>query len=125
MLIKIYFYETAKINLHLGDWSDYSNSKYLSWMEEKVDNLSQLFVEAGTLMLAGMVFVFVFLGLLVVFINGVLKKLAIRFPDPIVQAKPVRSLKPKIQTDDGISPSIVAAISASIAKYRQQQINNK
>jgi len=91
----------------------------------KVDNLSQLFVEAGTLMLAGMVFVFAFLGLLVVFINVVLKNLAIKYPDPIIQTKPVRSLNPKKQTVDGIQPNIVAAISAAVSKYRQQQINNK
>ena len=39
-----------------------------------MEHLHQVFVEAGTLMLAGMVFVFAFLGLLVIFINTVLAK---------------------------------------------------
>ena len=89
-----------------------------------MDNMTSLFVEAGTLMLTGMVFVFVFLGLLVMFINGVLKKLAIKYPDPIIQKKPVRSTN-VTKPVDGISPNIVAAISAAVSKYRQQQTNNK
>ncbi len=45
--------------------------------------MQQQFIEAGTLMLTGMVFVFVFLGVLIVFINTVLAKLAVKFPDAI------------------------------------------
>jgi len=89
-----------------------------------MDNLTSLFVEAGTLMLAGMVFVFAFLGLLVIFINGVLKKLAVKYPDPIIQTKPVRSASAN-KPVDGISPNIVAAISSAVSKYRQQQTTNK
>lgn len=85
-----------------------------------MDNLTQLFTEAGTLMLAGMVFVFAFLGLLVVFINTVLVKLAQAYPDPIVQRNPQRNLKTKKEAHDGVSPSVVAAISAAVTKYRQQ-----
>ena len=83
----------------------------------------QLFSEAGTLMLAGMVFVFTFLGLLVVFINTVLIKLANAYPDPIVQRSPERKLTTNKETGSTVSPSIVAAISAAVTKYRQQQSN--
>lgn len=88
-----------------------------------MDNLSELFVEAGTLMLAGMVFVFAFLSLLVVFINQVLVKLAVKFPDPIIQSKPQRKTHAKKAVSDGVSPAIVAAISSAVSQYRQQ--NNK
>ena len=88
-----------------------------------MSGLTELFIEAGTLMIAGMVFVFVFLGLLVVFINQVLAKLAIAYPDPVVEAKPIRKKSPKAST--GISPSIVAAISSAVSSYRQQHNQNK
>jgi oxaloacetate decarboxylase (Na+ extruding) subunit gamma len=93
-----------------------------------MDNLSQLFVEAGTLMLAGMVFVFAFLGLLIIFVNTVLVKLAIKFPDPIVQSKPQRKANKTNKTkvdNGGISPSVVAAISSAVSQYRQQHSKNK
>jgi len=90
-----------------------------------MDNLSQLFVEAGTLMLAGMVFVFAFLGLLVVFINNVLVKLAIKYPDPIIQSKSQNKKSKPTKAQDGISPSVVAAISSAVTQYRQNQSKNK
>ena len=85
-----------------------------------MDNLNQLFVEAGTLMLAGMVFVFAFLGILVVFINQVLLRLAKKFPDPVVQSTP---RKPAVQTNvqsSGVSPQVVAAIGAAVQQYRNK-----
>ncbi|WP_229817149.1 OadG family transporter subunit [Thalassotalea profundi] len=85
----------------------------------------QLFTEAGTLMLAGMVFVFVFLGLLVVFINTVLVKLAQTYPDPVVQRKPQHNSINKKEAHDGVSPSIVAAISSAVTQYRQQHSKKK
>ncbi len=90
-----------------------------------MDNSSQLFVEAGTLMLAGMVFVFAFLGLLIIFVNTVLVKLAIKFPDPIVQSKPQRKANKTKVDNGGISPSVVAAISSAVSQYRQQHSKNK
>ncbi|MGL1956453.1 MAG: OadG family transporter subunit [Colwellia sp.] len=85
-----------------------------------MDNMQQQFLEAGTLMLAGMVFVFAFLSLLIIFINTVLAKLAVRFPDPVIE-RPVRSNKRSKKVDSGdISPTIVAAISGAVANYRQQ-----
>ena len=89
-----------------------------------MDNLTQLFSQAATLMLAGMVFVFVFLGILVIFINLVLKKLAIKFPDAVVSSKPPVPAKRNIQSDDSLSPSVVAAISSAVSRYRQQHPNN-
>lgn len=89
-----------------------------------MEHLNQLFLDAGTLMLAGMVFVFVFLGLLVIFINTVLARLAIKFPDAIAQT---RSRTKTSGTNNknsnvikGASPDVVAAITASVGQYRQQ-----
>lgn len=84
-----------------------------------MDQLSQLFLEAGTLMLAGMVFVFAFLGLLVVIINQVLAPLANKFPDPVAQSARPTTINKK-STESGVNPSIVAAISAAVSQYRQK-----
>ena len=88
-----------------------------------MDNLNQLFVEAGTLMLAGMVFVFAFLGILVVFIKQVLVRLAEKFPDPAVQATPRKPATLKNENPTGISPQIVAAIGAAVKQYRNKHNN--
>jgi len=88
-----------------------------------MDNMQQQFLEAGTLMLAGMVFVFVFLSVLIIFINTVLAKLAIYFPDPIVTAS-ARSNnrgKNKKAASGDISPAIVAAISGAVSRYRAER----
>ena len=60
-----------------------------------MEHLHQLFLDAGMLMLAGMVFVFAFLGILVIFINTVLFKLAIKFPDVGSPLNTPRSVKTK------------------------------
>lgn len=90
-----------------------------------MEHLNQLFIEAGTLMFAGMIFVFVFLGLLVIFINVVLARLAIKYPDTIVQNKSMRSSKKTGKSDEGISPKVVAAISSAVSQYRQQHNKTK
>lgn len=92
-----------------------------------MDNLQQSFIEAGTLMLAGMVFVFAFLSLLILFINTVLAKLAIKFPDPVVPVKPLKKKHNKTAVEGEVSPAIVAAISSAVTRYRQQnsQPNSK
>ncbi len=84
-----------------------------------MDNLNQLFIEAGTLMLVGMIFVYSFLGLLVLIINKVLTPLAKIYPDPVIQAKRKPATAKSTQVE-GISPPIVAAISAAVNTYRQQ-----
>lgn len=90
-----------------------------------MDHLHQLFLDASTLMFAGMIFVYVFLGLLVIFINTVLAKLAIKFPDAVVpqskaQIRLSRSVKQAKNSAQGISPSVVAAITSAVSQYRQQ-----
>jgi oxaloacetate decarboxylase gamma subunit len=85
-----------------------------------MNNMEQQFVEAGTLMLAGMVFVFAFLSLLIIFINTVLARLAIKFPDAVVPSRSKPSKKNNKVASGEISPAIVAAISGAVSKYRQQ-----
>ncbi|WP_448247353.1 OadG family protein [Thalassotalea agariperforans] len=83
-----------------------------------MEQLLHLFTEAGTLMLAGMIFVFAFLGLLVVFINLVLAPLANKFPD----AKPAaRKLSNTANKKAGIDSGTVAAIGAAVSQYRKQR----
>ncbi len=84
-----------------------------------MENLTQLFIEAGTLMLVGMVFVYTFLGLLVLIINKFLAPLAKAYPDPVLQPKRKPSTTKTLSTE-GVSPSVVAAISAAVSTYRQQ-----
>lgn len=85
-----------------------------------MEHVNQLFIEAGTLMLAGMVFVFAFLGLLVIIISTVLAPLAKKYPDakPSSQLSPAAKKEP--QENQGISPNIVAAITSAVVRYRQQ-----
>ena len=89
-----------------------------------MEQLNHLFVEAGTLLFAGMVFVFTFLGLLIVFINTVLARLAIKFPDPVAipsSRSNKKIIKKSANSANGeISPSIVAAISSAVTSYRHQ-----
>ena len=85
-----------------------------------MEHLHQLFLDAGILMLAGMVFVFAFLGILVIFIKTVLFKLAVKFPDPSSQLNTPRSVNTKQSTTKGLSPSVVAVITAAITQYRQK-----
>lgn len=95
--------------------------------EELMDNMQQQFFEAGTLMLAGMVFVFVFLTILIVFINTVLARLAIKFPDAVVATSSRVNKKSKNQSkgNGDISPAVVAAISGAVKRYRTQHGQDK
>ncbi|AZQ85165.1 oxaloacetate decarboxylase subunit gamma [Colwellia sp. Arc7-635] len=90
-----------------------------------MENLQALFVEAGTLMLAGMVFVFAFLALLIVFINVVLVKLSKKYPDAIVESRSSSKRNNKKQDDKTVSPAVVAAISSAVTQYRQQHSAQK
>jgi len=92
-----------------------------------MDNMQQQFIEAGTLMLAGMVFVFAFLGVLIIFINTVLARLAVKFPDAIVvpHSRPNKKSKSNSITTGEISPAVVAAISGAVQRYRAQHSQDK
>lgn len=92
-----------------------------------MNSMEQQFLEAGTLMLAGMVVVFAFLSLLILFINTVLAKLAVKFPDPIAPTTNRSSKKNNKVASGEVSPAIVAAISGAVSRYRQQhsQPNSK
>ncbi|MFT5759788.1 MAG: oxaloacetate decarboxylase gamma subunit [Alteromonadaceae bacterium] len=120
----IYFSENRKINLLFGYWSDYSNSTLLK-RDVRMAHLNQLFLEAGTLMLTGMIFVFGFLGLLIIFINLVLTKLAIKYPDAVVQTKSTRINQQKQENVEGISPNVAAAITSAVMQYRKLHNNSK
>ncbi|OKY27728.1 MULTISPECIES: OadG family protein [Thalassotalea] len=85
-----------------------------------MDSLLETFIEAGTLMLAGMVFVFAFLGLLVIFINLVLVKLANKYPDPIIQSKSKPKAKKTNIASNGVTPQVVAAIGSAVTQYKQK-----
>ena len=88
-------------------------------MKSKVEIMNQLFIDAGTLLFVGMLFVYAFLGLLIFIINFILAPLAKKFPDPVVQNKVKKSVA-KAMSSDGVSPAIVAAISGAVTQYRQQ-----
>lgn len=85
-----------------------------------MNNMEQQFLEAGTLMLAGMVVVFAFLSLLILFITTVLAKLAVKFPDPVAPTTTRSNKTNKKVASDEISPAIVAAISGAVNRYRKQ-----
>jgi oxaloacetate decarboxylase gamma subunit len=87
--------------------------------------MEQQFLEAGTLMLAGMVVVFAFLSLLILFINTVLAKLAVKFPDPIVKSRSNSKNNTNKSASGEISPAIVAAISGSVNRYRQKHVTQQ
>ncbi len=89
--------------------------------------MQQQFIEAGTLMLAGMVFVFAFLGVLIIFINTVLARLAVKFPDAIVvpNSRTNKKSKSHSKSNGDISPAVVAAISGAVKRYRAQHSQDK
>jgi oxaloacetate decarboxylase gamma subunit len=87
-----------------------------------MNDISALFIEAGTLMLAGMCFVFIFLGLLVLVIKFVLTPLAVRFPDPAPKARKFQPAQTS-SNDAKLSPSLVAAISSAVSQYRKNNSN--
>lgn len=92
-----------------------------------MNSMEQQFLEAGTLMLTGMVVVFTFLSLLILFITTVLAKLADTFPDPIAPTINRSNKKNNKAASGEISPAIIAAISGSVSRYRQKhsQQNSK
>jgi oxaloacetate decarboxylase gamma subunit len=87
-----------------------------------MDSVNHLFFEAAVLMLVGMLFVYAFLGLLVIVIKSVIAPLANRFPDQVKTARKTNSV---VKATGGISPAVVAAISGAVNSYRQQHNINK
>lgn len=83
-------------------------------------DLNQLFIEAGTLMFAGMVFVFAFLGILIVFINTVLVSLSNKYPDVVAQTTNSKPIKSNTAQSDTVPPNVIAAITSAVSSYRQQ-----
>lgn len=86
-----------------------------------MEHLNQAFIEAGTLMIAGMVFVFAFLGLLIVFVNTVLVSLSRKYPDVVAQTSAPKAVKSNNnQKTDSIPPGVIAAISSAVNSYREK-----
>ncbi|MBV2128288.1 oxaloacetate decarboxylase subunit gamma [Rheinheimera sp. SM2107] len=77
--------------------------------------VSDLLLESATLMLIGMVSVFTFL-LLLVLLMTIMSRVLRRY-------SPVKVAEKSSKTDtvsNGLSPAVVAAISAAVHQYRQQ-----
>ena len=79
-------------------------------------NISALLAEAGLLMFAGMVVVFLFLSLLILAIK-ILAKFAEAFPDKVSTA--ARPISPS-QNSNQVSPQVVAAVGAAIKQYKSR-----
>ncbi|TLU64894.1 oxaloacetate decarboxylase subunit gamma [Thalassotalea litorea] len=86
-----------------------------------MENIAETFIEAGTLMVVGMVFVFAFLSLLIVAIK-VLAKIATNFPDAKVPEKLPRQISSNTTREGEVPATVVAAISSAISQYRKNKI---
>ncbi|TKB44642.1 OadG family protein [Thalassotalea mangrovi] len=85
-----------------------------------MENIAETFIEAGTLMVVGMVFVFAFLSLLIVAIH-LLAKVGRYFPDPISVEKTPRHLPSSSAMEKPVPAPIVAAITSAISHYRKNK----
>lgn len=81
---------------------------------QSIETSTHLFTQAATLMVVGMVFVFAFLGLMIVVIKFLITPLAKRYPD-IEEAH-----KKTPQSVTSQDSSIIAAIAIAVKKYRQK-----
>ena len=81
---------------------------------QSIETSTQLFSQAATLMVVGMVFVFGFLGLMILVIKFLITPLAKRFPDiePKVKTKKLANNTPNEKA------AVVAAITVAVSKYR-------
>lgn len=78
--------------------------------------VADLLLEAAGLMLIGMVTVFTFLFVLVLLLQLMSKVIQRYFPVKVVEKSH------KIEdANNGVSPAIIAAISAAVHQYRQKQ----
>ncbi len=80
-------------------------------------DIGGLLTTAASLMLTGMVGVFVFLTILISAVT-LMSKVVGRFDDP-VSAEPTRTVK--TQSQQGVPQAHIAAISAAIAQFRNKQ----
>jgi oxaloacetate decarboxylase gamma subunit len=81
-------------------------------------NISSVLLEAGTLMLVGMVVVFLFLTMLIGAIN-LLTKFAEAFPDKETTSAPAK-ITPQATNSNQTSPQVIAAISAAVKQYKSR-----
>ncbi|GLP96823.1 OadG family protein [Paraferrimonas sedimenticola] len=78
-----------------------------------MENMSELLAQAGMLMLMGMGLVFIFLSLLILTIKLIAWRFAPTTSDAISE--------PTHGSPAGLDPSIVAAISVAVNRYRRQK----
>ncbi len=78
-------------------------------------NIGSLLVDAATLMVTGMGFVFLFLTILVYLVRLMSKLVPEEVPQPI--STPNKNKKVPV-TSAGVSPQVVAAISAAVHQHR-------
>ncbi|WP_108652328.1 OadG family protein [Dongshaea marina] len=83
-------------------------------------DLSSLLAEAFGLLVIGIVFVFLFLGVLVVVINCIARWAGDASDLPIQDTSPTA---PQLDPTR-LNPAVVAAISSAVHRYRQQHRNN-
>nr|WP_086940954.1 oxaloacetate decarboxylase subunit gamma [Thaumasiovibrio occultus] len=83
-----------------------------------MSNISELLVKAGELMLTGMVFVFLFLSLLVFLVSAMARWL----PQEEPQEANVPTSAKRTGAQGGVSPSVVAAISAAVKQHRERNL---
>ncbi|MCE0558606.1 MULTISPECIES: OadG family transporter subunit [unclassified Motilimonas] len=78
-------------------------------------DITELLLEAGNLMLVGMISVFLFLGLLVI----VVQQMAKLCP---VESAPVAAKKPTAQPQPAtLNPKLIAAITSAVQQYRENK----
>jgi oxaloacetate decarboxylase gamma subunit len=84
---------------------------------QSIENTSELFSQAATLMGVGMAFVFLFLSLMILVIKYLITPLSKKFPDSVPEGKKTTQLS------QAKNASIVAAISIAVKKYRDNTKN--
>ncbi|WP_064602096.1 oxaloacetate decarboxylase subunit gamma [Photobacterium sp. J15] len=80
-------------------------------------DLGSLLWEAATIMVTGMVVVFVFLSTLI-FLVQLLAKVSPKDPEPDFHPRPSSTVPPD---HSGVQPEVIAAISAAVQQYRQRK----
>lgn len=83
-----------------------------------MESVTSHLIEAASLMLVGMGFVYAFLGLLIVGVHGI-AKFCQRFPGEEPQAPKKRSAKPVVANTAGADQKVIAAITAAVHQHRQ------